>query len=593
MREEVRDRDKDDSSDDDVQPIVFKKAWDEVIGNSDHLLFGWPQTAVAMYTLHPQPVQVFQLWQLYLDNVNPLLKVTHTPSLQGRIIEAAGNVLDIKPDLEALMFGIYCTAISSLSENTCRAMFASPKSDLLAGYQLGCQQALVNGRFLRNTSRDCLTALYLYLVSIRPNTTPESLSAMLGVAIRIAQRIGIHNEAILVKSTPLEAEISRRLWWSLILFDTRIGEMADFQATTLLPMWDCKVLLNVNDSDLRHDMKEPPQVQGKSTDALFAVVRSELGDFVRHTKFHLGYYDPSLKPRDEDGSQGAENEDGETDRFEKTVEAKYLNFCDLDNPLHYMTIWTARGDIAKFRLMEHHSRYSGSPLHQAENQREAALSYALSMLECNTKLVTSPLTRGFTWMIQSHFPFIGYIQTVQYLKWRPMSPQATAAWQTMGDNYHANNDLLSVNSRFFEILASFVLQASDAREVAYNDSGSPSETPQIVLSIRQRLAQMAPDAPDLGRRPPHEAVDTASNDFLMSNTMNRDVYNLTHTIGVHDDYALSGLGSCGDLPGLSQQDIQMDYVDWSAMNWDMGNASISETGAPRSQMQQVQHHHQH
>lgn len=137
-----------------------------MIENDDHLLFGWSQTAVAMYTLHPQPVQVFQLWQLYLDNVNPLLKVTHTPSLQGRIIEAAGNILTIKPELEALMFSIYCTAISSLSEHDCQAMFASPKSHLLAGYQLGCQQALLNSRFLRCNSRECLTALYLYLVHL-------------------------------------------------------------------------------------------------------------------------------------------------------------------------------------------------------------------------------------------------------------------------------------------------------------------------------------------------------------------------------------------------------------------------------------------
>lgn len=125
-----------------------------------------------MYTLHPQPVQIFQLWQLYLDNVNPLLKVTHTPSLQGRIIEAAGNILKINPDLEALMFSIYCMAISSLTEDDCQAVFASSKVDLLARYRLGCQQALVNSRFLRCTNRDCLTALYLYLVSLSAAYTP-------------------------------------------------------------------------------------------------------------------------------------------------------------------------------------------------------------------------------------------------------------------------------------------------------------------------------------------------------------------------------------------------------------------------------------
>lgn len=119
-----------------------------------------------MYTLHPEPVQIFQLWQLYLDNVNPLLKVTHSPNLQGRIIEAAGNVLNIKPELEALMFSIYCTAIMSITDDECLMTFGLPRAELMATYQFGCQQALLNSRFLRCTSRDCLIALYLYLVSV-------------------------------------------------------------------------------------------------------------------------------------------------------------------------------------------------------------------------------------------------------------------------------------------------------------------------------------------------------------------------------------------------------------------------------------------
>ncbi|KAF2123481.1 hypothetical protein P153DRAFT_328351 [Dothidotthia symphoricarpi CBS 119687] len=571
MREEI---DNDDPSDDDVQPTVFKQAWDATIEDDNHLLFGRSQTPVAMYTLHPQPVQGFQLWQLYLDNVNPLLKVTHTPSLQGQIIEAAGNILNIAPKLEALMFGIYCTAVSSLSEEECRGMFGTNKSELLAAYHLGCQQALLNSRFLRCTSRDCLTALYLYLISVRTNTTPESLSSMLGVAVRIAQRMGIHSEAALAKLTPLEAEMSRRLWWSLILFDTRIGEMADFQATSLLPLWDCSVPLNVNDSDLRHDMKEAPRVQGKSTDALFAVVRSEMGEFVRRTVFHLGYYAPSLLPRD------VHTEGGETNRFEKTIQAKYLDFCDLDNPLHFTILWTTRETIAKFRLMEHHSRYAGSALHQAETQREAALSYALRMLECNTKLVSSPLTKGFLWMVHAYFPFVAYIQTVQYLKWRPVGDQATTAWRVMSENYHANDELLAGGSRFFELLAGFVLQAWEAREAA---SASSMEMSRLVVSIRQRLARMAEVS---GARERCDDVAVGLAGFVTSTDMGGNVYDPIHDMGVLDDYASSGLGSCVDLPGLSLQDVQMDGVDWSAMNWDALNGG---TGAVAGQEQHDQH----
>lgn len=134
--------------------------------SNDPLLFGSSKRAVDFSTLHPDQIQIFRLWQIYLDNVNPLLKVTHTPTLQGCIIDAASNVVNIKPTLAALMFSIYCVSITSLVESECRAMFGSPREDLLARYQFGCQQALWNCGFLRSGDRDCLTALYLYLVSL-------------------------------------------------------------------------------------------------------------------------------------------------------------------------------------------------------------------------------------------------------------------------------------------------------------------------------------------------------------------------------------------------------------------------------------------
>ena len=108
---------------------------------------------------------MFRLWQIYLDNVNPLLKVTHIPTLQGRFIEAAANVKNIPPNLEVLMFSIYCMAVHSLDAIDCQTTFGIPKDDLLTRYQSSCQQALFNAGFLRSNDRDCLTAFYLYLVS--------------------------------------------------------------------------------------------------------------------------------------------------------------------------------------------------------------------------------------------------------------------------------------------------------------------------------------------------------------------------------------------------------------------------------------------
>jgi hypothetical protein len=150
-----------------MREVVGKTGWVQLFGDNDHLLFGSHNKSFNLSTLHPEPVQIFRLWQIYLDNVNPLFKVTHTPSLQGRIIEAASNITNIIPSREALMFSIYCMAILSLSVHDCQTIFGSSRNDLLTKFQFGCQQALLNCSFLRSSDRDCLTALYLYLVSPR------------------------------------------------------------------------------------------------------------------------------------------------------------------------------------------------------------------------------------------------------------------------------------------------------------------------------------------------------------------------------------------------------------------------------------------
>lgn len=144
----------------------MKKAWEQSFSDDDLLLFGSRVANVDLSTLHPDPVQIFKLWQVYLDNVNPLLKVTHVPSLQGRIIEAVSNMSTITPIMEALMFSIYCTAVASLGSEACQAMFATSQYDLLARYRYACQQALLKCGFLRSDDRDCLTALFLFLVSL-------------------------------------------------------------------------------------------------------------------------------------------------------------------------------------------------------------------------------------------------------------------------------------------------------------------------------------------------------------------------------------------------------------------------------------------
>lgn len=105
---------------------MIRKAWEHP-KRKDDLIFGPPLNDLDLAHFHPLPPQIFRLWQVYLDNVDPLLKVTHTPTLQPKIIDAIANLSAVGPSLNCLMFAIYCIAVTSLPPEGCVAMFAMSK----------------------------------------------------------------------------------------------------------------------------------------------------------------------------------------------------------------------------------------------------------------------------------------------------------------------------------------------------------------------------------------------------------------------------------------------------------------------------------
>ena len=394
---------------------------------------------------------------------------------------------------------------------------------------------------------------------------------MLGVAIRIAQRMGMHSEPALVKCTPLEAEMRRRLWWSLILFDTRIGEIASSKTVTLDPTWDCKVPLNVNDSDLRPEMKEPPPIQERSSEAVFAVVRCELGDFVRHTAWHLDFTNPVLKPIARHLHNDPTLQGNELVKLEKAIEDQHLKFCDQDNPIHFMTIWTARAYLAKCRLLEHHSRFSGSNVCRTEAQRNAATSHALRYLECDTKIMKSPLTTRFRWLNDFYFPFPAYIQIVQDLRRRPMSDHAQRAWETVSDNHEARFTTQHIEcGSFFQIFAKIVLDAWEAYEIASTPLGTALTPPRIVSSIRHALVQTARHARNTSTRQPNFNMGTGDDEFPMPMPTNFASQSLHYSMGKQNDSAMMRPEMYSVIPGQSPLDDYTDLFDWTTLGGEPG-----------------------
>lgn len=137
-----------------------------MFGENDGFPFTVGGGPASVTNSHPSAIQILQLWQIYISNVNPLLKISHVPTLQGQIIGAGANLAKISKPLEALMFGIYFIAVTSMKEDEVQSMFGEDRSILLSKYQAAATQALVNAGFMRSTEFMVLQALFLYLVSL-------------------------------------------------------------------------------------------------------------------------------------------------------------------------------------------------------------------------------------------------------------------------------------------------------------------------------------------------------------------------------------------------------------------------------------------
>ena len=115
---------------------------------------------------HPAPLQVFKLWQSYLDNVHPLTKLLHAPTMQHQVLEASSDPTSIPKNMEALLFAIYTLAIVSLHDAECQSMMGESKRVVFTRYASATERALVKANYIQSADFSILQAFVLLLVRL-------------------------------------------------------------------------------------------------------------------------------------------------------------------------------------------------------------------------------------------------------------------------------------------------------------------------------------------------------------------------------------------------------------------------------------------
>ena len=93
--------------------------------HTDHhsFIFGYRSADVDLRKLHPMPSQIPFIWQVYCENVDPLVKILHIPTMEIVFKNMRKDMNTLTPGMEALLFAIYLGAITSMEEEDVGSLF--------------------------------------------------------------------------------------------------------------------------------------------------------------------------------------------------------------------------------------------------------------------------------------------------------------------------------------------------------------------------------------------------------------------------------------------------------------------------------------
>jgi hypothetical protein len=128
-------------------------------------LYSFNSLTLNIQTFHPSLDQIMVLWRVFVDQVDPIIRMLHKPSMQVTILEAQHHLEGMSKPLEALVFAIYFASITSMTQDQCLAALGEDKVVLLSRYRFAVQQSLARAGFLNSHSALTLQALVIYLVT--------------------------------------------------------------------------------------------------------------------------------------------------------------------------------------------------------------------------------------------------------------------------------------------------------------------------------------------------------------------------------------------------------------------------------------------
>ncbi|KAI5360958.1 hypothetical protein Slin15195_G088680 [Septoria linicola] len=387
-----------------------------------------------IFGAHPDQSGTFQapashvvfLWQTFQANVDPVMKISHAPSVQNTVLGQIGHSI-LPPNEQALVYAIYLISVVSLTNEQCGESLGESRNGLLQKYREATEAALSAANFITTTDIMVLQALIYYLTALRSIGEVQLVWSFLGIAIRIAGTLGLARDGTSLGLSPFDTEMRRRLWWGLVYFDGRMAELVGQDGDLMGSNFDAGAPANLNDSDLFPTMIRLPDSRREPSEAAYLQARVLCITVARSLQSITG---PSgTWHRLHDASMPRSEKLEIMHRIEQRYNEEILEPCDPTVPLQWLSINTAKTFATKLRLISKIPIVSlDRDWENSDGFSENAFILSMDLLQIQLNLWCEPMVQPWKWHWQAHFQWYALVTLLRQTRLRRAGSGASRAW---------------------------------------------------------------------------------------------------------------------------------------------------------------------
>lgn len=421
---------------------------------SKHFVFDDPSPDEPLE--HGEASLMFRLLHTYQQNVHPIIKVIHMPTVRERLCDITADPKTASPSDHALFFAINYLVVNTLSpEDTERLFGAREKVSVSEEYRRKTRTALGRAGVWRSSHLATLQAYVLYLLSVTKDVDPRTYAIYVANAGRMAQRlVALYKRQYTVVSSTtsrsaVDREMANRLWWEIQLCDMRSCEKAGVTSYPSLATAMNALPKSSSDEDLEQLI--PPTTQSTAptatsadawmpappnTECLFLLLRCEIAQFNLHPPWSLqhpghplqhhlfrrtAFSQQHLKAHEQPGVT-LESRLAAIDTFERYIWQRYFDPAHATSSIlvqyarHHARIW-----IDKMRVLEHLN-------HRSAERDIEIVRLCTVQVEETVKLFANAQYLRFQWYTYSQLPFFAFVVLLDLLRSHTTGPLIDRAW---------------------------------------------------------------------------------------------------------------------------------------------------------------------